>query len=76
MELKTIIDETKIAQIYTRWTVICHLFITWHLLTIWRQNFMNPSVFQVFIEEIALMILPSCAIWSMTSKGYKVNSND
>jgi|TARA_B100000003_G_scaffold103976_1_gene93140 hypothetical protein len=33
---------------------------------------MNPSVFQVFIEEIALMIFTVfVAIWSMTSKGYK-----
>lgn len=64
--------KPRLHKFSNRWTVICHLFITWHLLTIWRQNFMNPSVFQVFIEEIALMIFTVfVAIWSMTSKGYK-----
>ena len=55
-----------------KWSIICHLFITWHLLTIWRQNFLDPSSFQVFIEEIMLMIFTVFfAIWSMTSKSYK-----
>ena len=55
-----------------KWSIICHLFITWHLLTIWRQNFLDPSSFQVFIEEIVLMIFTVFfAIWSMTSKSYK-----
>ena len=57
-----------------KFSMICHLFITWHLLTIWRQNFLDPSSFQVFIEEIVLMIFTVLfAIWSMTSKSYKSN---
>ena len=57
-----------------KFSVICHLFITWHLLTIWRQNFLDPSSFQVFLEEIVLMIFTVLfAIWSMTSKSYKSN---
>ena len=51
---------------------MCHLFVAWHLLTIWRQNFLNPSTVQVFAEEIILMIFTVFfAIWSMTAKGYK-----
>ena len=57
-----------------KFSMICHLFITWHLLTIWRQNFLDPSSFQVFLEEIVLMIFTVLfAIWSMTSKSYKSN---
>ena len=64
--------KSRLHKFSSTWTLICHLFITWHLLTIWRQNFMDPSTFQVFIEEIALMIFTVfVAIWSMTSKGYK-----
>ena len=51
---------------------MCHLFIAWHLMTIWRQNFLDPSTVQVFVEEIILMIFTVFfAIWSMTAKGYK-----
>tara|TARA_B100001989_G_C24431977_1_gene409485 strand:- start:312 stop:878 length:567 start_codon:yes stop_codon:yes gene_type:complete len=51
---------------------MCHLFIAWHLMTIWRQNFLEPSTVQVFVEEIILMIFTVFfAIWSMTAKGYK-----
>ena len=64
--------KSRLHKFSTNWSLICHVFISWHLLTIWRQNFMNPSIFQVFIEEIALMIFTVfIAIWSMTSKGYK-----
>ena len=64
--------KPRLHKFSSTWTLICHLFVTWHLLTIWRQNFMNPSIFQVFVEEIILMIFTVfVAIWSMTSKGYK-----
>ena len=64
--------KPSLQRFSSRWTVICHIFITWHLLTIWRQNFMTPSNFQVFFEEITLMIFTVfVAIWSMTSKGYR-----
>ena len=64
--------KPRLQKFSTTWTLICHLFVTWHLLTIWRQNFMNPTIIQVFIEEIVLMIFTVfVAIWSMTSKGYK-----
>lgn len=64
--------KNRLHYFSNRWSIICHLFITWHLLTIWRQNFLDPSAVQVFLEEIVLMIFTVIfAIWSMTSKGYK-----
>ena len=64
--------KPNLQKFSSRWTIICHLFITWHLLTIWRQNFLTPSNLQVFFEEITLMIFTVfVAIWSMTSKGYR-----
>ncbi len=64
--------KPNLQKFSSRWTIICHLFITWHLLTIWRQNFLTPSNIQVFFEEITLMIFTVfVAIWSMTSKGYR-----
>ena len=64
--------KTRLQKFSNRWTLICHLFVTWHLLTIWRQGFLMPSGVQVFLEEISLMIFTVfIAIWSMTSKGYK-----
>ena len=64
--------KPRLQKFSTRWSLICHLFIAWHLLTIWRQNFMDPSIIQVFVEEIALMIFTVfVAIWSMTSRGYR-----
>tara|TARA_B100000965_G_scaffold404398_1_gene435014 strand:- start:1988 stop:3361 length:1374 start_codon:yes stop_codon:yes gene_type:complete len=64
--------KPNLQKFSSRWTIICHIFITWHLLTIWRQNFLTPSNLQVFFEEITLMIFTVfVAIWSMTSKGYR-----
>ena len=64
--------KPRLQKFSNRWTLICHLFVTWHLLTIWRQGFLMPSGVQVFLEEISLMIFTVfIAIWSMTSKGYK-----
>tara|TARA_B100000768_G_C11259221_1_gene367965 strand:+ start:362 stop:1741 length:1380 start_codon:yes stop_codon:yes gene_type:complete len=54
-----------------RWSLICHLFLSWHILTIWRQNFMSPNPIEIFLEELLLMIFTVfMAIWSLTSKGY------
>ena len=54
-----------------RWTLICHIFLSWHILTVWRQNFMSPNPIEILVEEILLMIFTVfMAIWSLTSKGY------
>jgi hypothetical protein len=62
----------RLHNFSNRWTLICHIFISWHLLTLWRQNFLDQSNIQVLFEELILMIFTVfIAIWSMTAKGYK-----
>ena len=62
----------RLHNFSNRWTIICHIFISWHLLTLWRQIFLDPTDMQVLFEELILMIFTVfIAIWSMTAKGYK-----
>ena len=62
----------RLHNFSNRWTIICHVFISWHLLTLWRQIFIDPTEIQVLFEELVLMIFTVfIAIWSMTAKGYK-----
>lgn len=64
----------RLHNFSNRWTIICHVFISWHLLTLWRQIFLEPTNIQVLLEELILMIFTVfIAIWSMTAKGYKSN---
>lgn len=64
----------RLHSFSNRWTIICHVFISWHLLTLWRQIFLDPTNIQVLLEELILMIFTVfIAIWSMTAKGYKSN---
>ena len=64
----------RLHNFSNRWTIICHVFISWHLLTLWRQIFLDPTKIQVLFEELILMIFTVfIAIWSMTAKGYKSN---
>lgn len=61
--------DRSLKKFASRWTMFAQLFATWHLLTIWRQTFMQQSTIEVFIEEVILMILTVfMAIWSITSK--------
>ena len=61
--------DRALKQFSSRWTLFAHLFATWHLLTVWRQLFMDPGVIEVFIEEVVLMMFTVfMAIWSITSK--------
>ena len=64
----------RLHNFSNRWTIICHVFISWHLLTLWRQIFLDPTNIQVLFEELILMIFTVfIAIWSMTAKGYRSN---
>ena len=64
--------KPRLQSFSSRWTLTCHVFIVWHLLTIWRQSFLSPATYQVIFEEILLMVFTVfVAIWSMTSKGYR-----
>ncbi len=61
--------DKALKQFSSRWTLFAHLFATWHLLTVWRQLFMEPGEIEVFIEEVLLMIFTVfMAIWSITSQ--------
>lgn len=61
--------DRSLKKFASRWTMFAQLFTTWHLLTIWRQMFMQQSTIEVFVEEVILMILTVfMAIWSITSK--------
>ena len=64
----------RLHNFSNRWTIICHIFISWHLLTLWRQIFLDPTNIQILFEELILMIFTVfIAIWSMSAKGYKSN---
>ena len=53
-----------------RWVLLSQLFITWHLLTVWRQWHMTPNTTEMMFEEIILMIFTVfMAIWALTSRG-------
>lgn len=71
-KLRSIGEKSKSLNSFSnRWSLICHVFLSWHILTIWRQNFMSPNSIEIFIEELLLMIFTVfMAIWSLTSKGY------
>ena len=71
-KLRSLGEKNKSLNSFSnRWTLISHMFLSWHILTIWRQNFMSPNPIEVFIEELLLMIFTVfMAIWSLTSKGY------
>ncbi len=61
--------DKALKQFSSRWTLFAHLFATWHLLTVWRQLFMDPGEIEVFIEEVLLMMFTVfMAIWSITSQ--------
>ena len=61
--------DKALKQFSSRWTLFAHLFATWHLLTVWRQLFMEPGEIEVFIEEVLLMMFTVfMAIWSITSQ--------
>jgi hypothetical protein len=55
-----------------RWMLLTQLFMTWHLLTVWRHWAMTPSVELRLIEELLLMMFTVVmAIWGLTSKSYR-----
>lgn len=56
----------------TRWMLLTQVFMTWHLLTVWRHWAMTPSVELRLIEELLLMMFTVVmAIWGLTSKSYR-----
>jgi len=65
-------EEKGLAVFSLKWMVIAQLFVTWHLLSIYRRWWMNPSDIATLIEESILMIITVLlAIWALTSKSVK-----
>ena len=63
--------DKALRRFHFRWSLLIHLFVTWHLLTVYRHAAMNPGTIEVYIEEVALMMFTVfMGIWSLTSRGY------
>ena len=66
----TAMKDKALRRFHFRWSLLAHLFVTWHLLTVFRHIVMEPSELEVYVEEIALMILTVfMGIWTLTSRG-------
>jgi|GEM_PF-3250772 len=65
-------NEKGIAAFSFKWMIISQIFITWHLFSVYRQNFMETSSISTIFEESILMALTVLfAVWSLTT--YTVN---
>lgn len=63
--------DKALRRFHFRWSILIHLFVTWHLLTVYRHAAMNPGAIEVYVEEIALMVFTVfMGIWSLTSRGF------
>ena len=68
---KIAMADKALRRFHFRWSLLIHLFVTWHLLTVYRHAAMNPGAIEVYIEEIALMVFTVfMGIWSLTSRGF------
>jgi len=57
--------DKALRRFHFRWSLLIHLFVTWHLLTVYRHAAMNPGTIEVYVEEVALMIFTVfMGIWS------------
>ena len=55
-----------------RWLFLSQLMITWHLLTVWRHQFITPSTAVLVAEEFLLMMFTVLmAIWGLTSRSFR-----
>ena len=46
--------------------------ITWHLLTVWRHQFITPNTAVLVAEEFLLMVFTVLmAIWGLTSRSFR-----
>jgi len=61
----------SLRRFHFKWSIWIHLFVTWHLLTVYRHAFMDIGDLEVYLEEITLMMFTVfMGIWSLTSKGF------
>ena len=55
-----------------RWLFLSQLMITWHLLTVWRHQFITPNTAVLVAEEFLLMMFTVLmAIWGLTSRSFR-----
>lgn len=55
-----------------RWLFLSQLMITWHLLTVWRHQFITPNTVVLVAEEFLLMMFTVLmAIWGLTSRSFR-----
>ena len=63
--------DKALRRFHFRWSLLIHLFVTWHLLTVYRHAAMEPGGALVFFEEVTLMMFTVfMGIWSLTSRGF------
>jgi hypothetical protein len=63
--------DKALRRFHFRWSLLIHLFVTWHILTVYRHAAMSPGDLEVYIEEIALMVFTVfMGIWALTSRGF------
>ncbi|MDA9829149.1 hypothetical protein N9C12_05625 [Candidatus Poseidoniaceae archaeon] len=66
---RTAMHDKALKKFSGRWTLLAHIFATWHLLTVWRQLVMSQQTIEIFVEEVLLMMFTVfMAIWTLTSQ--------
>ena len=65
-------SRTDFHRFSGRWLTLSQFMITWHLLTVWRHQFITPGTAILFIEEFVLMMFTVLmAIWGLTSRSFR-----
>ena len=64
--------RTDFHRFAGRWFLLSQFMITWHLLTVWRHQFISPGSAVLFLEEFLLMAFTVLmAIWGLTSRSFR-----
>ena len=65
-------SRTDFQRFSQRWMALSQLMITWHLLTVWRHQYIMPGATVLFLEEFLLMMFTVLmAIWGLTSRTFR-----
>ena len=65
-------SRTDFHRFSNRWLALSQFMVTWHLLTVWRHEFITPGTAVLFIEEFILMMFTVLmAIWGLTSRSFR-----
>jgi hypothetical protein len=67
---KQAIKDRSLRRFHFKWSACVHIFVTWHLLTVYRHAAMEIGDLEIYVEELSLMIFTVfMGIWSLTSRG-------